>query len=113
VAPGRQLPDAGDGSGFAEAIVHRGGGIGQPSDPPGSDYFDPILFHNGEQKQYQGYCTDVYFNEAMRFIDESADQPFFVYLPTNAPHSPYLVPDSYREPYAAQGSPTRTPASTA
>src|SRR5690606_35854292 len=25
------------------------------------------------------------------------------YLPTNAPHSPYLVPDSYREPYAAQG----------
>ncbi len=89
--------------GFAEAIVHRGGGIGQPSDPPGSDYFDPILFHNGEQKQYQGYCTDVYFNEAMRFIDESADQPFFVYLPTNAPHSPYLVADSYREPYAAQG----------
>ncbi len=39
----------------------------------------------------------------MRFIDESGDEPFFVYLPTNAPHSPYLVPDSYREPYAVQG----------
>jgi len=89
--------------GFETAIVHRGGGIGQPSDPPGSDYFDPILFHNGEQKKFQGYCTDVYFDEAMRFIEESGDKPFFVYLPTNAPHSPYLVPDSYREPYAAQG----------
>lgn len=89
--------------GFQTAIVHRGGGIGQPSDPPGSDYFDPILFHNGEQKQYDGYCTDVYFDEAMRFIDEVGEEPFFVYLPTNAPHSPYLVPDSYREPYAAQG----------
>lgn len=89
--------------GFQEAIVHRGGGIGQPSDPEGSDYFDPILFHNGEQEKYEGYCTDVYFNEAMRFIDEAGDQPFFAYIPTNAPHSPYLVPDEYREPYAAAG----------
>lgn len=89
--------------GFGTAIVHRGGGIGQPSDPPGSDYFDPILFHNGEQKQYEGYCTDVYFDEAMRFIDQAGEEPFFVYLPTNAPHSPYLVPDSYRQPYADQG----------
>ena len=30
-------------------------------------------------------------------------KPFFVYLPTNAPHSPYLVADEYREPYAQQG----------
>ncbi|MBI1352814.1 MAG: sulfatase-like hydrolase/transferase [Acidobacteria bacterium] len=89
--------------GFDRAIVIRGGGIGQPSDPPGSDYFDPILFDNGEQKKYQGYCTDVYFQEATRFIDESGDKPFFVYLPTNAPHAPYRVADSYREPYAALG----------
>lgn len=89
--------------GFQTAIVHRGGGIGQPADPPGSDYFNPILFHNGEENKYEGYCTDVYFDEAMRFIDGGGEEPFFVYLPTNAPHSPYLVPDSYREPYAAQG----------
>ena len=89
--------------GFDEAIVHRGGGIGQPSDPPGSDYFDPILFDRGEQKKYSGYCTDVYFDEALRFIEQNQQERFFVYLPTNAPHSPYLVPDEYREPYAAQG----------
>ncbi len=89
--------------GFQESVAHKGGGIGQPSDPPGSDYFDPILFHNGEQKQYSGYCTDVYFDEAMRWIGSGGGQPFFAYIPTNAPHSPYLVPDSYRERYAAQG----------
>ena len=89
--------------GFQEAVLHRGGGIGQPSDAPGTDYFDPILYHNGEEKKYEGYCTDIYFDEAIRFIDEPADEPFFVYLPTNAPHSPYLVPDAYRERYAAQG----------
>ena len=89
--------------GFQESVVHKGGGIGQPSDPPGSDYFDPILFHNGEQKSFSGYCTDVYFDEAIRWIGDGAGAPFFVYIPTNAPHSPYLVPDSYREPYAEQG----------
>ncbi|MCB9385310.1 MAG: arylsulfatase [Bryobacterales bacterium] len=89
--------------GFQEAVIHRGGGIGQPSDPPGSSYFDPILFRNGEQQQIQGYCTDIFFNEAMRFIDEGGEEPFFVYLPTNSAHSPYQVPDSYREPYAQQG----------
>ena len=89
--------------GFQESVVHRGGGIGQPSDPPGSGYFDPILFHNGEEKQYPGYVTDVFFDEALRWIGDGGGAPFFAYVPTNAPHSPYLVPDEYREPYAAQG----------
>ncbi len=89
--------------GFQESVVHKGGGIGQPSDPPGSDYFDPILFHNGTQKQYEGYCTDVYFDELINWIGQGNGAPFFAYVPTNAPHSPYLVPDSYREPYVEQG----------
>ncbi len=89
--------------GFQASVVHKGGGIGQPSDPPGSDYFDPILFRNGEQESFEGYCTDVYFDEAIGWIGDGSGEPFFVYIPTNAPHSPYLVPDSYREPYAAQG----------
>ena len=89
--------------GFQASVVHKGGGIGQPSDPPGSDYFDPVLFRDGEQESFEGYCTDVYFDEAIRWIGEGNGEPFFAYIPTNAPHSPYLVPDSYREPYAAQG----------
>ena len=93
---------AGD-QGFQQTLIHKGGGIGQPSDPPETSYFDPILQHNGEQKQFQGYCTDIFFDAAMRFVELNRDEPFFVYIPTNAPHSPYDVPESYIEPYAAKG----------
>ena len=79
--------------GFDEVLVHRGGGLAQPSEPIENErrYTDPILFHNGEQVQMQGYCTDIYFDAAMDFIGESqkAKQPFFIYLPPNAPHGPY------------------------
>ncbi|MGH9162238.1 MAG: sulfatase-like hydrolase/transferase, partial [Vicinamibacteraceae bacterium] len=89
--------------GFDEALVHRGGGIEQPSDPPGSGYFDPILQHNGLQEQHEGYCTDVFFDGALRFIEQTRDRPYFLYLATNAPHAPYEVPDEYRQRYATLG----------
>ena len=79
--------------GFDEALVLRGGGLAQPSEPRENNrrYTDPILFHNGKQVQTKGYCTDVYFDAAMNFIDKihKEERNFFVYLPTNAPHGPY------------------------
>jgi arylsulfatase A-like enzyme len=79
--------------GFEMALVHRGGGIGQPSDPPGAEdkYTDPILFRNGAAEQTKGYCTDVYFREGMAWADKAsgAKKPFFLYLPTNCPHGPF------------------------
>lgn len=90
---GDSYPLRAQDQGFQEVLVHRGGGIGQPSDPPGGErkYTDPILFHNGEETQMSGYCTDVYFDAAMEFLDanESSDKPSFIYLPTNAPHGPF------------------------
>src|SRR3712207_9075117 len=57
--------------GFADALVHKGGGIAQPSDPPGGDsYFGPTLLHNGEAVKTQGYCSDVYTDAALRFRSE-------------------------------------------
>jgi len=92
--------------GFQEVLVHRGGGIGQPSDPPegAGKYTDPVLFHNGEQKQMKGYCTDVYFDHAMKFLqkNEAQDKPTFMYIATNAPHGPFHdVPEDLREKYEA------------
>jgi len=91
--------------GFETALVHRGGGIGQPSDPPGGEgkYTDPILFRNGVSENFEGFCTDVYFDEAMDWITDQSDQgkSFFAYLPTNAPHGPFDdVPDDLYEYYA-------------
>lgn len=79
--------------GFEMALVHRGGGIGQPSDPPGAEgkYTDPVLFRNGEPVALRGYCTDIYFTEGMRWAEKVAEEgrPFFLYLPTNCPHGPF------------------------
>jgi arylsulfatase/arylsulfatase A len=100
---GDTYPMRPEDQGFGEVLVHNGGGIGQPSDPPGNSYFDPVLRHNGESKSYEGYCTDIFFDAALEFIGAAGQRPFFAYIPTNAPHSPYDVPDSYRERYAEKG----------
>lgn len=86
--------------GFDDAIVHYAGGVGQTPDWWGNDYFDDHYNDNGTWRRFQGYCTDVWFREALRFIRESRDQPFFLYLPTNAAHQtrPH-VPERYRALY--------------
>ena len=79
--------------GFQTALIHRGGGIGQPSDPLAarSKYTDPILCRNGVAESFTGYCTDIYYQEAIDFIRSSheSEKPFFVYLPDNTPHGPF------------------------
>lgn len=90
--------------GFAEVLVHEGGGIAQPSDPPdGNSYFNPKLMHNGKAEQRKGYCTDVFFNAAMEFISQNKERPFFAYLATNAPHVPLQVDESYVAPFREKG----------
>jgi arylsulfatase/arylsulfatase A len=86
--------------GFEEVLMHRGGGIAQPSDPPGgSSYTDPILFQNGEAKKFKGYVTDVLTDVAMEFVSAKSDKPFFAYVAYNCPHAPYQVTDEDWKPY--------------
>ena len=85
--------------GFQEVLVHKGGGVGQTPDYWGNDYFDDTYFRNGQPEQLSGYCTDVWFDEAVKFIVADQQEPFFTYIATNAPHAPYLVADKYRELY--------------
>ncbi|MEM8711113.1 MAG: arylsulfatase [Planctomycetota bacterium] len=93
--------------GFDTSLVHRGGGLAQPSEPPENRrrYTDPVLFRNGVMVEARGYCTDVFFDAALEFIDASLDgkAPFFCYVATNAPHDPFHdVPAELYEKYAAE-----------
>lgn len=90
--------------GFQDCLVHRGGGIGQPSDPIGAEgkYTDPTLFKNGVQTPMKGYCTDIYFDAAMDFIESAVTKKdnFFTYIATNAPHGPFHdVPEELYQEY--------------
>ncbi len=91
--------------GFEHTIQHLGGGIGNGADYWENDYIDDTYLTNGEWKKYEGYCTDVWFREATRYVEEKRDKPFFLYLATNAPHSPHNVPDAYAKPYRDAGMP--------
>jgi arylsulfatase A-like enzyme len=88
--------------GFEHVVCHGGGGISQVPDYWGNDYFDDHFDVNGEAQPFRGYCTDVFFNEAMRFIEEHRDEPFFCVVASNAPHSPYNVERRYSDPYRGQ-----------
>jgi arylsulfatase A-like enzyme len=95
--------------GFRETLVLKGGGIGQPSDPPGGDtYFDPTLYRNGAPVKTRGYVTDVLTEAALRFLRDPDPSPFFACVAYNAPHTPLQVPESYVRPYLAQGLPPDT-----
>lgn len=83
--------------GFDEVFIHGGGGIGQSypgscGDAPGNTYFNPTILHNGVFEKTNGYCTDLFFGEAEKWIGaKHGDGPFFAYIAPNAPHAPLQV----------------------
>lgn len=92
--------------GFDEVYIHGGGGIGQTypgscGDAPGNTNIDPALWHNGKWVKTNGYCTDLFFSQATKWINQqrTTDQPFFAYVSLNAAHTPYVVPEEYYEHY--------------
>ena len=83
---GDNYPSRPQDQGFHETFYHGGGGVGQGPDYWGNDYFDDTYFRDAQPEKVSGYCTDVWFDNALSFIEKSKDQPFFAYLPTNAAH---------------------------
>jgi len=73
-----------------------------------NQYFNPRLDHNGQSVETKGFITDVLTDAALRFIRKNRSKPFFCYVPYNAPHSPFQVPDRYFEKYTARGLDPRT-----
>ncbi|WP_245891534.1 arylsulfatase [Flavobacterium faecale] len=96
---GDNYPTRPTDSGFEVAINHLAGGVGELSDYWGNSYFNDVYYVNNQPKQFNGYCTDVWFEETMKYIDKNEDKPFFIYLPTNAPHDPLIVAEKYAAPY--------------
>jgi arylsulfatase len=83
--------------GFDEMFIHGAGGIGQTypgscGDAPGNKYFDPAILHNATFTRTKGYCTDVFFAQAGKWIESvKGKQPFYCHIATNAPHGPYIA----------------------
>ncbi len=95
-----------DKRGFDEMFIHGCGGIGQSyagscGDVPANSYFDPTILHNGKFEKTKGYCTDVFFAQATKWMEAvKGNKPFFCYLATNAPHAPLYVRPEDEKRYA-------------
>tara|TARA_B100000959_G_scaffold286151_1_gene363587 strand:+ start:2852 stop:4687 length:1836 start_codon:yes stop_codon:yes gene_type:complete len=91
--------------GFDHVLIHGGGGVGQAPDYWGNTQFDDTYFLNGESRHYPGFVTDVWFDEAIDYVRKNAggDEPFFLYVSTNAPHRPWRAPEEYIAPYRELG----------
>jgi arylsulfatase A len=84
---GAHYPYTPNAQGFDEFIGFKAGHW--------SNYFDTILDDNDDTLHTEGYITDVLTEKALQFIQKNRDHPFFCYIPYNAPHTPYQVPDAY------------------
>ncbi|WDE98964.1 arylsulfatase [Lentisphaera profundi] len=66
-------------------------------------HFDVEMIRNGKRRQVKGFREDAFFDEAMTFINEADDQPFFLYLCTYSPHTPLGAPQDLVAKYEAKG----------
>lgn len=99
--------------GFSEVFIHGAGGIGQAYGcscadfPPNQKnrYFDTVVNHNGKLVRTSGFCTDVFFRQALGWIKQQkdSDAPFFAYITPNAPHGPMIAPRKYKKPFLDAG----------
>lgn len=62
---------------------------------------------NGKEVQDTGYFTFTIAQKACTFIRENKEQPFFLYLPFNAPHTPFQAPKKYYDQFSHVENHTR------
>lgn len=111
------LPQLLKSAGYKTGFIgkwHLGDGAGYSPEDRGFDWcssnrmgprnhFDVEMIRNGKSRQTKGFREDIYFDEAMTFIDEAGDQPWFMYLCTYSPHTPLDAPKDLIEKYKAKG----------
>lgn len=80
--------------GFQRFFGHLGGGHSYTiwDDPKTGPILDGETPVAGDT-----YLTDAFTDEAVRFIEEPRQEPFFLYLSYNAPHAPLEAPAQYLE----------------
>ncbi|MEZ5043890.1 MAG: arylsulfatase [Saprospiraceae bacterium] len=97
---GEYYPSVPNAQGFDEFLGFRTGHT--------ADYYDATLEHNGQLQATSGYITDVLTEEALAFMTQTSNSPFFCYLSYNAPHTPLLIDSSYFLPFLEKGLDERT-----
>lgn len=95
--------------GFDRWLGLGNNGLATTADLWDNDRLDDTYWSDGTLVKREGFCTDVYFDEAMHFMEDARKKgkPFFAYLATNVPHWDWNVRREWLEPYKGLGHPKR------
>ncbi len=87
--------------GFEVSLHYPGWGISSLPDFYHNSYFSPKLRLNDEIVTTDGYCADIFFEEAMEWMKKCKEEgrPSFTYIASNTPHAPEYVEQKYAAPY--------------
>jgi len=102
---GDNAPSRPEDRGFQEVFIHKGGGIGQSPDYWGNSYMNPTLWHNGKWVKSEGFCTELFIQQAMLWSHKESEKPFFAFIPLNVAHKPWTVKQEWRETLKLRGVP--------
>ncbi|MBS1789780.1 MAG: sulfatase [Acidobacteria bacterium] len=78
------------GDGVKNAVA--GGGEPDPAWP--RNRLNPV-YHNKTPVEEESYLTEAFAREAVAFIERHKNEPFFLYAPFNAPHTPLQATKKY------------------
>ena len=92
---GDEYPYRPQDRGFSYSLWFPSSHIGSVPDYWGNDYYDDVYLLGEERKRMTGYCTDVFFDSAMEWMDKKIQNgtPFLLCLMPNAPHGPFNAPE--------------------
>lgn len=92
---GLQYPYNPNGQGFDRFYGFADGHI--------TRYFDGSLQSDKRRVSYQGYIVDRITDEAIKFIEQEREEPYFAMVSINTPHSPFELPQALHSKYKAKG----------
>lgn len=97
---GDVYPDRPMDRGFQKSIWTKGWGLLSETEFD-NDYYKTRYQDSLEIKYSDKYCTDLWFDEAMKWMDGLNGQarPFFTYIALNAPHGPFYAPEEEAAKY--------------
>ena len=65
------------------------------------------IYRGTKEVDEKEYLTDAFAREAVSFIECHKEKPFFLYIPFNAVHVPFEMPERYKDSYSEITFPNR------
>ena len=69
--------------------------LGGMADPMQTPLCDRVDGQWTDPRPSGRHACEIFADEAIRFLQEHRDGPFFCFLPLDGPHDPHIVPDEY------------------